>query len=102
MFSWKEDLSAIAVIFNHGIEIKNISNNEFYTLLNISDSHPLGFLDSSNSIVVYSDKPSISHTVNGINYNFYIFFIYQYNFINLNIFITIIRFRKHFSLFEIF
>ena len=26
MFSWKEDLSAIAVIFNDGIEIKNISN----------------------------------------------------------------------------
>ena len=26
MFSWKEDLSAMAVIFNDGIEIKNISN----------------------------------------------------------------------------
>tara|TARA_B100000161_G_scaffold263716_1_gene235594 strand:- start:7826 stop:10090 length:2265 start_codon:yes stop_codon:yes gene_type:complete len=26
MFSWKEDLSAMAVIFNEGIEIKNISN----------------------------------------------------------------------------
>ena len=25
MFSWKEDLSAMAVIFNDGIEIKNIS-----------------------------------------------------------------------------
>ena len=48
-----------------------VSNNEFYTLLNISDNHPLGFLDSINSIVVYSDKPSISHTVNSVNYNFY-------------------------------
>ena len=26
MFSWKEDLSAMAIIFNEGIEIKNITN----------------------------------------------------------------------------
>jgi len=28
MFSWKEDLSAIAIIFNEGIEIKNITNKD--------------------------------------------------------------------------
>ena len=33
MFSWKEDLSAIAVIFNDGIEIKNISNKLINKLL---------------------------------------------------------------------